>query len=108
MNNRRFIIICPALVQKVANEAVEGIGGPGVFTVAVSADENDLAPSHYWCNWAMSPETWDACQEAWEKAGVWDLLKVTELDSYDPALATPTPDEVLAGENLTRWEEKTG
>lgn len=57
----RLIIVIPVEEKETANAfcATIAAGGAGTFTVGLSPNGQEPV-SHYWCNWQMTQEQYDA------------------------------------------------
>ena len=87
---RRAIIVTPASLAPQANAGakqndLDPVGGEKTFTVPLSAT-GSLPATHYWCNWQMTPDHWDAAQTRIKSLGA-------EVRVFDAS--TITPQEVL-------------
>jgi hypothetical protein len=106
MARQRTIIVIPAAILAEANTAakvVDTVGGEHTFRVGLlaNASPDDKATfDHYICNWQFENDERAAFQTECEKAGIWDQMKVHDLDAPDPKVARPTKAEVLATEQI--------
>jgi hypothetical protein len=114
MARQRTIIVIPAAILAEANAAakvVDTIGGERTFRVGlldqVSADTKPTF-DYYICNWQFENDERAAFQSECEKAGIWDQMKVHDLDVPDPAIARPTKGEVLATEQVKEKPSQIG
>jgi hypothetical protein len=106
MARQRSIIIIPAAIQAEANAAaktVDMVGGEHTFRVGMLNQASaDTKPTfdYYICNWQFEGDKRAAFQTACEKAGIWDQMKVHDLDAPDSKVARPTKTEVLTIERI--------
>jgi hypothetical protein len=106
MARQRTIIVIPAAILTEANTAakvVDTVGGEHTFRAGLldqaSADDKPTF-DYYICNWQFENDERAAFQVECEKAGIWDQMKVHDLDAPDPKVARPTKAEVLATEQI--------
>ena len=100
----RMVLVIPAEQRAAANAACATLGfGPNNFCAPVwtEAAMEAAAATHYWCSWAMKPESEAVVLGALADAGV--VVEVRKLDRSDPKVAKPSPDEVLLAEGLKDW-----
>ncbi len=93
---KRVIIIVTAGQANAANaqaKLVDTGGGEFAWTARLSPDGLEPA-SHLWCNWQMKPSDFDSLIALLAEIPGHNE-QVFELDSPDPAIARPTPDEIL-------------
>jgi len=114
--NTRAIIIVPASQQAAANLAAEVVGGgKGTFSVPIirSTDPDATAPTHYLCNWQMTPsqrttlkrlfDNGQRARKADPSRGIAELIAVPKVTGYifsdyaNPDTARP--------ENRTKLED---
>lgn len=104
----RAIIVVAASVAVAANNAakrahLEGRadltwGGAGL------SPTGQPPATHYWCNWQFRPEVLQALKMLIIALppSVRNAIQIFELNSWDPEIAKPTPDEVLGLVGLQR------
>ena len=103
---QRTIIIIPASVQALANEAAEETakGGINTFGGAKLLDNTSLdtkkTPDYHACNWQFEEDERAAFEAACKARGIWALVKIHDLDMPDPAIAKPTFEAVKTTENV--------
>ena len=103
---QRSIIIIPASIQALANEAAEETakGGVNTFGGAKLLDNTSLdaktIPDWYACNWQFEGDERAAFKTACKARGIWALVKIHDLDVPDPAIAKPTFEAVKTTENV--------
>ena len=104
----RLVLVIAAEQQDAANAACAALGfGPRTFLAPVwtGGSLDGAKATHYWCSWAMKPESESLVLGALAAAGV--VAESLRLDRSDPAMARPSKDEVLQAEGLKDWRTAT-
>lgn len=103
--SKRAIIVVRADVVDKANEISAEIGGGEPFTVPLSRTGQPPMQAAL-CNWQFLPEQIAFFKDRRDNLppAIRDKVAIFMLSSLDPAEATPTLDEILAGLDLKRIE----
>lgn len=104
---RRSFILIPASKQADANSALETAGyGPNTFSVPRiprGSSDGTKTPTHYICNWAMTPEQRTEIDSILRKAKVNAIWH--DRTHADPAQGTPKLSDVHVTEDIKRIKQ---
>ena len=108
---QRSIIIIPASIQALVNEAAEETakGGINTFDGAKLLDKTSLdskvTPDYYACNWQFEGDERAAFEAACKARGIWAQVKVFDLDDPDPVLGKPNFEQTRASAKVKFMKE---
>ncbi len=97
---KRVVIVVTGGQLVAANaqaKLVDVLAGEFTWTVGLSPS-GDLPATHFWCNWQMMPDQFVTLESLLALIPGHNE-QIFELDSFDPAIAKPTIDEILAMTN---------
>ena len=107
---QRSIIIIPASIQALVNEAAEETakGGINTFTVGLLANtslDDKLTADFYVCNWQFEDDERAAFAAACKARGIWAQVKVFDLDDPNPVLGKPNFEQTRASTKVKLMKE---
>ena len=111
----RSIIIIPAAIKDQANAAakrVDLVGGEHTFSVGLLANasaDSKAEPDFYVTNWQFEAEDGRERLEAeFKKEGIWDQVKMRDLDKADPKVALPRLETIMTTERVKYPKTQAG
>jgi len=102
---QRSIIIVPESIAKLANEAAHEINleGGDNFTVGLlnnASLDSKTTLDYFVCNWQFENNERAEFEAACKLRGIWNQMKVHDLDDPDPAIAKPMFETVKTTESI--------
>ena len=112
---KRAIIIIPAAIKDKANacaKRIDTVGGEHTFSVGLLANasaDSKTEPDFYVTNWQFEAEDGRERLEAeFKKEGIWDQVKMRDLDKADPAVALPKLETIMTTERIKYRKTEEG